>query len=132
MPQYSQESMCWTLFLIKLQAFRPETLLKSGSNTGVFLWMLWIFLNSFFYATPPVTAFNKEWGKIFKWKKKMKTFHLNSTCNYVNIRTAHSFSLTFSSNFLSFDLCMLIFVFSFLINWKIYLVAFISIFRSRH
>ena len=90
------------------------------------------FKNSFFYTTPLVTAFNKEWGKIFKWKKKMKTFHLNSTCNYVNIRTAHSFSLTFSSNFLSFDSCMLIFVFSFLIKSKIYLVAFISIFRSRH
>ena len=36
----------------------------------------------------------------------MKTFHSNSTGNYVNIRTAHPFSLTFSSNFLSFDSCM--------------------------
>ena len=27
----------WRLFLIKLQAFKPETLLKSVSNTGVFL-----------------------------------------------------------------------------------------------
>ena len=33
----------------------------------------------------------------------MKTFHLNSTCNYVSIRTGHPFSLTFSSNFISFD-----------------------------
>ena len=41
--------------------------------------------------------------KIFKSKKKMKTFHLNSTCNYVNIRAGHPFSLTFSSNFISFD-----------------------------
>ena len=40
--------------------------------------------------------------KNFKWKKKMKTFHLNSTCNYLNIRTAHPFSFTFSSNILSF------------------------------
>ena len=42
-------------------------------------------------------------GKNFKWKKKIKTFHLNYTCNYVNIRTDCPFSLTFSSNFLFFD-----------------------------
>ena len=47
--------------------------------------------------------------KSFKWKKKMKTFHLNSTCSYVNIITARPFSLTFSSNFLSFHSCMIIF-----------------------
>ena len=29
--------LCWSLFLIKLQNFRPATLLKSDSNTGVFL-----------------------------------------------------------------------------------------------
>ena len=69
--------------------------------------------------------------KSFKWKKKMKKFNLNSTCSYVNIITAHPFSLTFSSNFVSFDFCIF-FLFSFLTNWKIYLVAFISIFRSRH
>ena len=27
--------LCWGLFLIKLQAFRPETLFKKDSNTGV-------------------------------------------------------------------------------------------------
>ena len=31
---------CWSLFLIKLQAWRPATLLKRDSNTGVFLWNL--------------------------------------------------------------------------------------------
>ena len=29
--------LCWSLFLIKLQAFRPATLLKRDFNTGVFL-----------------------------------------------------------------------------------------------
>ena len=28
--------LCWTLFLIKLQAFRPETTLKRDSSTSVF------------------------------------------------------------------------------------------------
>ena len=34
---------CWSLFLIKLHAFRPATLLKRDSNTGVLLWILWNF-----------------------------------------------------------------------------------------
>ena len=29
--------LCWNLSLIKLQAFKPATLLKRGSNTSVFL-----------------------------------------------------------------------------------------------
>ena len=28
--------LCWTLFLIKLHAFRPETTLKRDSSTSVF------------------------------------------------------------------------------------------------
>ena len=33
--------LCWSLFLMKLQAWRPATLLKIDSNTGVYLWMLY-------------------------------------------------------------------------------------------
>ena len=33
----SGKQLCWSHFLIKLQAFRPATLLKRESNTGVFL-----------------------------------------------------------------------------------------------
>ena len=40
---------CWRLFLIKLQVWRY-------SNTGVFLWILWNFLEKLFYKTPPVAA----------------------------------------------------------------------------
>ena len=42
-PIFTGKQLCWTLFLITFQAFRPATLLKSGSNTGVFLWILRIF-----------------------------------------------------------------------------------------
>ena len=35
--------LCWSLILIKLQAFRPATLLKRDSKTGAFLRMLTIF-----------------------------------------------------------------------------------------
>ena len=32
--------LCWSLFLKKLQTFRPAFLLKREPNTGVFLWIL--------------------------------------------------------------------------------------------
>ena len=83
--------------------------------------------------------------KIFKWKKKMKIFHLTSTCkfwcylkqkckyNYVNvIELLTLFSLLFLQIFFLVVRACSLFVFSFLINSKISLVAFISIFRSRH
>ena len=34
---FTEKHLCWSLFIIKLQAFRPATLLKSDSSTGVFL-----------------------------------------------------------------------------------------------
>ena len=34
---FARKHMSQSLFLIKLQAFRPATLLKRDSNTGVFL-----------------------------------------------------------------------------------------------
>ena len=37
---FTAKHPCWSLFLTKLQAFRPATLLKRDSNTGVFLWNL--------------------------------------------------------------------------------------------
>ena len=39
-----------------LKAWRPATLLKRDSNTGVFLWSLRHFYNTFFYKTLPVAA----------------------------------------------------------------------------
>ena len=35
-PNFTGKHLCWSLFLMKLQAFRPTTLLKRDSNTGVF------------------------------------------------------------------------------------------------
>ena len=35
---FTGKQLCWSLFLIKLQSWRPETLFKRDSNTGVFLW----------------------------------------------------------------------------------------------
>ena len=40
---FIQKHLYWSLFLIKLQAWWPATLLKRVSNTGVFLRILWNF-----------------------------------------------------------------------------------------
>ena len=37
---FTGKHLCWSLFFTKLQAFRPATLLKRDSYTGVFLWNL--------------------------------------------------------------------------------------------
>ena len=37
---FTGKYLCWRLLLTKLQAWRPATLLKTDSNTGVFLWKL--------------------------------------------------------------------------------------------
>ena len=45
----TEKHLCWSLFLIKLQAWRSATLWKRDSNTDVFLWIFTIFENSFSY-----------------------------------------------------------------------------------
>ena len=37
---FTGKHLCWSLFLVKLQTFRPATLLKRDSKTDVFLWIL--------------------------------------------------------------------------------------------
>ena len=38
---FTGEHLCWSLFLVKLQGWRPATLLKRNTNTGTFVWNLW-------------------------------------------------------------------------------------------
>ena len=48
--QYSQENTCVGVsFSIKLQTWRPATLLKRDSSTGVFLWIFRIFQEHLFW-----------------------------------------------------------------------------------
>ena len=58
---FTRKHLCWSLFLIKLQALRPATLFqprpKRDFNTGDFCENCEIFKNSFFYGTAPVAAF---------------------------------------------------------------------------
>ena len=45
---FTWKHLCWSLFLIKLQVWKPATLLKRDSNTAIFLWNLEIFKNTYF------------------------------------------------------------------------------------
>ena len=49
-------SQCWSFFLIKLQAFRHQILLKRDFNKGQFLWNLQNRLEHLFYRTLTVAA----------------------------------------------------------------------------
>ena len=55
--------------LFKLAVRRPATLLKRDSKTRIFLWMLQIFKNDFFYRTPLVAA-SVRW-KYYEWKSNI-------------------------------------------------------------
>ena len=47
----TRKNLCWSLFLIKLQPWRPDPFSKRDSNAGVFLWNCKIFRKSFFHRT---------------------------------------------------------------------------------
>ena len=48
--------MCWSLFFNKNAGLRPATLLRRNSSTGVFLWILQNFKNTFSHRTPLLAA----------------------------------------------------------------------------
>ena len=48
--------MCWSLFLLKLKAFRPATLSKRDSNTDAFLRILQNFQKTYFEKHPQTTG----------------------------------------------------------------------------
>ena len=54
LQKFTGKHLCCSLFLIKLQVFRPATLLNSDSNTDVFLW---IFTKHLFWRTSAKDCF---------------------------------------------------------------------------
>ena len=57
----TEKHLCWSLFLIKLQA-RPATLLKRASNTGVSLWVLRHFYNVFHWLVSKPNDFSTKFA----------------------------------------------------------------------
>ena len=62
MANFTGKNLCWSLFLIKLQVFRPATLLKRDSDTGISCEICEIFKNVFFeehlWKTASVVSFS--------------------------------------------------------------------------
>ena len=77
---FIEKQLCWSLFLIKLQTFRPATLLKSDSNTGVFLRILWNY-NTYFeeHLRTATSAYKSSCELALKF----------ASCFFINYRTSY-------------------------------------------
>ena len=89
-PQYLQENTCWSLFLIKLQAFRHVTLLKKTLPQVFSCEYCHIFKNIFFNSTTLVTH-----SDLYNWIPKRSSFFYNST---VMKAFKYSFPIHFAFN----------------------------------
>ena len=54
---FKGKHLYWSLFLIKLQTFRPAASLRRDSNTGFFLWNFWNFSEHLFWRTSANNCF---------------------------------------------------------------------------
>ena len=74
--RFTGKHSCWSLFLIKLQAFR-QLYWKWGSNTGGFLWILRNFQEQLF-DTPLVATF--AFQSVVNWEKTQHQFSKTQRC----------------------------------------------------
>ena len=77
--KFTRKQPCWSLFLITLQAWKPATLLKGDSNTGVFLWIWRIFKKSCFYRIPLMATSQQTILLV----SEMSIFYLTLTCKKI-------------------------------------------------
>ena len=104
---FTGKQLCWSLFLIKLQAFRLATLLKRDSNTGVFLCILrsFIYVEKYLQTAAPDYCLKRHVKIVEKYRVKFNVPVLNRLkimeflemqSIYVNIM---SFEIKFSPKF---------------------------------
>ena len=84
---FTGKHLCWTLFLIKLQPFRPTTLLKRDSNTGVSCEICKDFKNTYFYGTSPIMLLYRVF-KIFA-SQCLNPFHARVLFPYLLKTSEH-------------------------------------------
>ena len=84
--QVTIKYLCWSYFLIKLQACRSAILLKRDSRSGVFLWILPNFKNTYFeeHLQTAASVFwsvcaNKQVAKFLRIPFLVFTEHLPTT-----------------------------------------------------
>ena len=76
---FTGEHLCWSLFLIKLQAFSPVFLLKRDSNTGAFPWIVRNFEKHLFHRRPSDDCFSLLHCcsvDQFSWKRDSNTISI--------------------------------------------------------
>ena len=73
--------MCWSFFLMKFQAFRPVTLLKSDSGKGVSLWILRSFKKQLFLEYLRTAASESVWYLVYTL---LSDVHLEEKEEYKN------------------------------------------------
>ena len=74
-PNFAGKRVCWSFFLIKLQAWGPATLLKRDSNTGVSCKISKMFTNTYFEEHLQTTADQMICNKI-SLEKIRAVFHI--------------------------------------------------------
>ena len=75
---FTGKNLCWSLFLIKLQAWKPAILFKRDSKIGIFLWNL----EKFFLRTPFFTEhirwlllkISHEFSLYCIWERRVVSF----------------------------------------------------------
>ena len=90
---FAGKHLCWSLFSIKLQAFRPAILLKRDYNKVVFQWILQNFKNNFFNRTHLTSGgcfwksganYKKNWSCSSSCKEKVSEVFLNFVTTPLN------------------------------------------------
>ena len=77
---FLEKHLCWSLFLIKFQVWKSETLWKRDSNKCSFLWNLLTFKNVYFEEYLRATDADTSKGVIEPWR------YINKSNNSVFLR----------------------------------------------
>ena len=126
---FTGKHLCWSLFFKKLQAFRPATLLKRDSYTGVFLWNLrnseehlfWKQLNDCFCVL--ITSWYIDFYNPLQYTFSFYLYYAIKTIELMT-REAVSFEEVFHwTKFLAFESQKFLSLKCFMKTWKNSLIA---------
>ena len=78
---FTENHLCWSLFLIKLQAFSLTALLKRDSNTDIFCEICEIFKNTYFEGHLRTTASKLLFREKPHWLIKIRCFLILQICS---------------------------------------------------
>ena len=109
---FAGKHLCWSCFLMKLQAWRSAILFKRDSNTGVFLWILQNFQEQLFWRASTNGCFsvsnhkvsNKYWAYFLNQKHDVGWFLLRRFVDLVRLYSLLIISRNHSNTFLLLDL----------------------------